>query len=112
MELEQTRDILKELGKRRDRDRQLLVGFAAESSNLETEGRKKLLEKGLDLIAVNNITSEEAGFAGENNQLTLISAEKTVTLPFTTKIKTADLLWDFIIENKMMKEPMTTERSL
>lgn len=112
MELEQTRDILKELGKKRDRHRQLLVGFAAESSNLETEGRKKLSGKGLDLIAVNNITSQEAGFAGENNQLTLISAEKTVTLPFTTKIKTADLLWDFIIENKMMKEPMTTERSL
>ncbi len=112
MELQQTKDILKELGKKRDRERQLLVGFAAESSNLETEGRKKLSDKGLDLIAVNNITSKEAGFAGENNQLMLISAETAVTLPFTTKIKTADLLWDFILENKMMKRPMIAERSL
>jgi phosphopantothenoylcysteine decarboxylase/phosphopantothenate--cysteine ligase len=112
MKLEQTRDILKDLGRKRDRQRQLLVGFAAESSNLEMEGRKKMSDKGLDLIAVNNITSLEAGFAGDNNQLTLICDKKSVTLPFTTKLKTADLLWDFIIENQMMKKSITSENSM
>ena len=104
MELEQTKDILKELGVNRDSDSQLLIGFAAESSNIEVEGRKKLTDKYLDLIAVNDITSPEAGFAGDNNQLTLISPQQCVTLPFTTKMKTADLLWDFIIDNKLIKK--------
>lgn len=104
MELEQTKDILKDLGVKRDPDNQLLIGFAAESSNIETEGRKKLTDKYLDLIAVNNITSQDAGFAGDNNQLTLISQQQCVTLPFTTKMKTANLLWDFIIDNDLIKK--------
>jgi len=104
MELEQTKDILKDLGVKRNTDSQLLIGFAAESSHLETEGRKKLADKYLDLIAVNDITSQDTGFAGDNNQLTLISPKQCVTLPFTTKMKTADLLWDFIIDNKLIKK--------
>lgn len=104
MELEQTKDILKDLGVKRDPDNQLLIGFAAESSNIETEGRKKLTDKYLDLIAVNDITSQDAGFAGDNNQLTLISQQQCVTLPFTTKMKTANLLWDFIIDNDLIKK--------
>lgn len=104
MKLEQTKDILKDLGVKRDPDKQLLIGFAAESSNIETEGRKKLTDKCLDLIAVNDITLRDAGFAGDNNQLTLISQQQCVTLPFTTKIKTADLLWDFIIDNNLIKK--------
>jgi phosphopantothenoylcysteine decarboxylase/phosphopantothenate--cysteine ligase len=104
MELEQTKDILKDLGVKRDPDNQLLIGFAAESSNIETGGRKKLTDKCLDLIAVNDITSQDAGFAGDNNQLTLISQQQCVTLPFTTKMKTADLLWDFIIDNDLIKK--------
>jgi phosphopantothenoylcysteine decarboxylase/phosphopantothenate--cysteine ligase len=102
--LEQTQDILKELGSKINPERQLLVGFAAESSDIEVQARKKLIGKNLDLIAVNDIAAQGSGFEGENNQLTLVSRETTTALPFTTKLKTADLLWDFIIENNLLKD--------
>ncbi len=103
MALEQTADILRDLGLKRNQKTQLLVGFAAESSDIEAQGRKKLLDKNLDLIAVNDITAQNAGFAGDSNQLTLISRDRCSVLPHTTKLKTADLLWDFILDNGLLK---------
>jgi phosphopantothenoylcysteine decarboxylase / phosphopantothenate---cysteine ligase len=103
MELEQNPDILKELGALRDHGRQLLIGFAAESSNIEEEGRKKLLAKGLDLIAVNDISSSTSGFEVDNNQITLIDSSGVKKLLHTSKIKTADLIWDHVVTNKMLK---------
>ena len=103
MALEQTKDILRDLGLKRNQQNQLLVGFAAESSDIEAHGRKKLLDKHLDLIAVNDITAEGSGFAGDSNQLTLISHQKCTVLPYTSKLKTADLLWDFILDNRLVK---------
>lgn len=105
MELEHNPDILKELGTLRDPQRQLLIGFAAESSNVEEEGRKKLMHKGLDLIAVNDISSDSAGFEVDTNQVTLIDSSATVRLLHTSKLKTADLIWDHIIANNMLKQP-------
>lgn len=93
--LEKNPDILLELG-RKKRPGQILVGFAAESRNLEEEGRKKLRKKNLDLIAVNDIAGERTGFEAETNQLLLISASGAEPLPFTSKAHTADLLWDRI----------------
>ncbi|MEJ2134715.1 MAG: bifunctional phosphopantothenoylcysteine decarboxylase/phosphopantothenate--cysteine ligase CoaBC [Desulfofustis sp.] len=103
MELEQNPDILKELGALRDHGRQLLIGFAAESSNIEEEGRKKLLAKGLDLIAVNDISSSTSGFEVDNNQITLIDSSGVKKLLHTSKIKTADLIWDHVVTNKMLR---------
>ncbi len=103
MALEQTKDILRDLGLKRNRQTQLLVGFAAESSDIEAHGREKLLDKNLDLIAVNDITAEGTGFAGDSNQLTLISHQKCTVLPYTSKLETADLLWDFILDNRLVK---------
>jgi phosphopantothenoylcysteine decarboxylase/phosphopantothenate--cysteine ligase len=103
MELEQNPDILKELGELCDHDRQLLIGFAAESSNIKEEGRKKLHAKKLDLIAVNDISSAAAGFEVDNNQVTLIDSAGEVQLLHTSKLKTADLIWDHVITNKMLK---------
>ena len=103
MELEQNPDILKELGRICDHNRQLLIGFAAESSNIEEEGRKKLLDKELDLIAVNDISSASAGFEVDNNQITLIDSFQVVKLLHTSKLQTADLIWDHVVRNEMLK---------
>lgn len=103
IELEQNPDILKELGRVCDRERQLLIGFAAESSNVEEEGRKKLRNKKLDLIAVNDISSSSGGFEVDNNQITLIDANRAVRLVHTSKLKTADLIWDYVVDNRMLK---------
>jgi len=103
MELEQNPDILKELGRLCDHNRQLLIGFAAESSNIEEEGRKKLLDKKLDLIAVNDISSASAGSEVDNNQITLIDSFQVVKLLHTSKLQTADLIWDHVVSNEMLK---------
>ncbi len=103
MELVQNPDILKELGGLCDHNRQLLIGFAAESSNIEEEGRKKLLNKGLDLIAVNDISSATTGFEVDNNQITLIDSSQVMKLLHTSKLQTADLIWDHVVSNKMLK---------
>jgi phosphopantothenoylcysteine decarboxylase/phosphopantothenate--cysteine ligase len=94
--LERNPDILLELGKRKKAG-QLLVGFAAESQNLKQEGLKKLQNKNLDLIAVNNISDVNTGFEVENNQILLIGASGTESLPYTSKLHTADLIWDRIV---------------
>ncbi len=103
IELEQNPDILQELGKVRDRERQLLIGFAAESSDIEKEGRKKLQNKRLDLIAVNDISLSSAGFEVDTNQITLIDVNRAVKLLHTSKLKTADLIWDYVVDNRMLK---------
>jgi phosphopantothenoylcysteine decarboxylase / phosphopantothenate---cysteine ligase len=97
--LEQNPDILFELGKQKRPD-QILAGFAAESSNLESEGRRKLARKNLDLIAVNNICSADTGFESDRNQILLIDKEGAALLPKTSKEHTADLIWNRIVELK------------
>jgi phosphopantothenoylcysteine decarboxylase / phosphopantothenate---cysteine ligase len=64
--------------------RPLLVGFAAETENLEAYARAKLERKGLDLIAANQV-GEGLGFETEDNSLTLISASGSRHLPTAPK---------------------------
>src|SRR6185295_13003030 len=71
--LEPTPDILRELGEHKG-DR-ILVGFAAETSDLETAGRAKLYEKRLDLIVVNEVGREGTGFGSDTNVAMILSAE-------------------------------------
>jgi phosphopantothenoylcysteine decarboxylase / phosphopantothenate---cysteine ligase len=89
-------DILQELGERKNAQ-QLLVGFAAESSDFLSEGKRKLQKKNLDLIAVNDITREDRGFEADTNQITLIDHQGVIELPLVSKERTADLLLDRIV---------------
>jgi phosphopantothenoylcysteine decarboxylase / phosphopantothenate---cysteine ligase len=68
--LVKNQDILKELG-RRKKDHQILVGFAAETEELERNAGKKLAEKNLDIIAGNLVNRPGSGFATDTNQVTL-----------------------------------------
>lgn len=95
--LERTADILAELGQRRQKG-QVLVGFAAESGDLEAEGRRKLRDKNLDLVVVNDITRPDAGFDVETNQVLLIDREGCRALPLLSKEETADAIWDRVLE--------------
>ncbi|MDR3089205.1 MAG: bifunctional phosphopantothenoylcysteine decarboxylase/phosphopantothenate--cysteine ligase CoaBC [Desulfobulbaceae bacterium] len=88
-------DILLELG-RRKRPGQILIGFAAETRNLEAAGRKKLAAKNLDLIAVNNVKAAGGGFEAETNQLLLIGRDQVApeALPLVSKDAAAHMLLD------------------
>jgi len=95
--LEQTMDILKELGRLKKEVGFLLVGFAAESHNHVAEGEKKLRKKNLDLIAINDIGSAYTGFEADTNQVTLLDENGSSQLPLVTKEQTADLIWDHVV---------------
>jgi phosphopantothenoylcysteine decarboxylase/phosphopantothenate--cysteine ligase len=70
--LEPTPDILRELGERKEH--RILVGFAAETGDLERSGQRKLHEKHLDLIVVNEVGSARTGFEADTNRALLLSA--------------------------------------
>jgi phosphopantothenoylcysteine decarboxylase/phosphopantothenate--cysteine ligase len=69
LELAKTVDILKELGQRKTN--QVLVGFAAETEELDKNANKKLTEKNLDIIAGNIIGVPGSGFQCDTNKVTL-----------------------------------------
>ena len=85
-------DILQELGKRKKK--QLLVGFAAESSQLLANARKKMCAKNLDLIIANKI---EDGFNKDTNKVLLLWGQKgRKALPVLPKEKVAKEILDKI----------------
>ena len=71
--LEPTPDILSELGV--TRERQILVGFAAETGNVEESGREKLHRKRLDLLVANLVGREGTGFGADTNEAAILSAD-------------------------------------
>jgi phosphopantothenoylcysteine decarboxylase/phosphopantothenate--cysteine ligase len=71
--LEPTADILGELGGRKDG--RVLVGFAAETDDLEAAGRKKLAAKNLDLIVVNEVGRPDTGFDVSTNRALILSRD-------------------------------------
>ena len=70
--LEHTADILAELGKNKPAS-QVLVGFAAESDDLEANACRKLAEKGADIIVANNIVAPDAGFDSDTNEVVIFA---------------------------------------
>jgi phosphopantothenoylcysteine decarboxylase/phosphopantothenate--cysteine ligase len=70
--LEPTPDILRELGERAERP--MLVGFAAETNDVEASGRRKLERKGADLLVANEVGREGTGFGSDTNRAAILSA--------------------------------------
>jgi len=88
-------DILAELGK--SKTHQKLIGFAAETENLEEYARTKLIRKNLDLIVANDLTQEGAGFGVDTNIVKLIDRSgKTEDVPLMSKADLGDLVLDRI----------------
>ncbi|MED4882924.1 bifunctional phosphopantothenoylcysteine decarboxylase/phosphopantothenate--cysteine ligase CoaBC [Bacillus smithii] len=69
IQMERTKDILKTLGERKDH--QFLVGFAAETSNLDEYAMSKLKRKNADMIIANNVNEKGAGFEEDTNIVTI-----------------------------------------
>jgi phosphopantothenoylcysteine decarboxylase/phosphopantothenate--cysteine ligase len=89
LELEATDDILQAVAQG-SRPR-VVVGFAAESSDLTRNAVEKLKAKRLDLIVANDIAAPDAGFGADTNRVTLIDAAgKTDALPLASKAEVAE----------------------
>lgn len=95
--LQKTEDILLELGK--NRKNKVLVGFAAETENLEKNAKEKLEKKNLDIIAGNLLDGKSSGFGTETNRITLFfrNGDKEI-LPLMDKESVAHILLDRILE--------------
>jgi len=86
LSLVRTPDILAELGRQRaGAERPLLVGFAAETTDVVNSARRKQREKGVDLVVANDVSRTDAGFEVDTNEVTLISADGEETLPLQPK---------------------------
>lgn len=84
LELVRNPDILLELGKRKKG--QVLVGFAAETQDLEKHALKKLEAKNLDFILANDVGTKESGFQSDVNQGILFSSmDQPVAIPLMDK---------------------------
>lgn len=91
--LERTEDILGELGKKKGN--RILIGFAAETENLISNAKKKLREKNLDMIVVNDVTQPGAGFASDTNQVKIIYRSGRVKdLPLMSKEEVSQIILD------------------
>ena len=97
LELVRNPDILLELGKRKDG--QILVGFAAETQELEKHALKKLESKNLDFILGNDVSSKESGFQSNANKGILFSRSGgTIPIPLMDKKEFAHRLIDEVIK--------------
>lgn len=96
IELEATEDILKAVsasGLGRSGRPRVVAGFAAESQSLIENAVNKLQSKKLDLIAANDISAEDAGFAVETNRITLLFADgRKESLALMSKTEVAEII--------------------
>jgi phosphopantothenoylcysteine decarboxylase/phosphopantothenate--cysteine ligase len=76
VEFEPTVDILKTVAARKRPD-QLVVGFAAETQDVESYARRKLVEKNLDFIVANLVGQAGTGFASDDNSVVLLGRDGT-----------------------------------
>jgi phosphopantothenoylcysteine decarboxylase/phosphopantothenate--cysteine ligase len=91
--LTQNPDILKGLARRKTR--QVVVGFAAETHDLEAEARRKMREKNLDLIVANDVNRPDSGFQADTNEVTLMGREgEAERLPLLHKEEVAARILD------------------
>jgi phosphopantothenoylcysteine decarboxylase/phosphopantothenate--cysteine ligase len=95
--LTQNPDILKQVAF--SKTRQIVVGFAAETHDLEVEARRKMREKHLDLIVANDVNRPDSGFQVDTNEVTIIATEgEPLVLPLMSKEEVAAKILDRVVE--------------
>lgn len=95
--LQRNPDILQELGSRKKS--QFLVGFAAETHDLEAYAKEKIAKKNLDMIVANDVTAAGAGFGTETNIVKFLFPDGSKTeLSCLPKRAVADKLFDAVLQ--------------
>lgn len=103
IELVKNPDILQTLGERKKG--QYLIGFAAETDNLEDHAREKLARKNCDLIVANDISAPGSGFGSDQNEVLLLDADGwTERLPLMGKKQVAERILTVAAERLKNRE--------
>ncbi|WHF50671.1 bifunctional phosphopantothenoylcysteine decarboxylase/phosphopantothenate--cysteine ligase CoaBC [Chryseobacterium gotjawalense] len=100
IELVKNPDILKTMGERKTK--QFLVGFALETQNEEENAKGKLHKKNLDMIILNSLRDEGAGFKGRTNKIKIITESSLTEFPLKSKEEVARDILNFV-EDQMLK---------
>jgi phosphopantothenoylcysteine decarboxylase/phosphopantothenate--cysteine ligase len=101
LELDPTPDILSEVGRKKGA-RQLLVGFAAETENLQQEARRKLEAKNCDMVVANLVNREDVGFESDRNEVLLaLRTGEMIPVPAAAKREVADRIFDEILKLRL-----------
>ena len=100
LDLDPTPDILAEIGARKG-DR-LLIGFAAETSDMISESRRKMRTKKADMIVGNFVNVDGTGFESDLNEVTLVmSTGETIPIARATKREIAHLIFDHALRLRL-----------
>ncbi|WP_327298692.1 bifunctional phosphopantothenoylcysteine decarboxylase/phosphopantothenate--cysteine ligase CoaBC [Streptomyces sp. NBC_01197] len=92
-------DILAEISAERATPGQVVVGFAAETDDVLSNGRHKLRRKGCDLLVVNEV-GEHKTFGSEGNEAVVLAAGGGETaVPYGSKEALADTVWDLVVSS-------------
>ena len=99
-------DIIAEVGEMPEEVRPFLIGFAAESDDLEANAAAKLRDKGLDLIVGNVVGGPFDAIGSDENKVTVFGAEGALTdWPMLPKRQVAERLWDLIADRWRAARP-------
>jgi phosphopantothenoylcysteine decarboxylase/phosphopantothenate--cysteine ligase len=102
LELEATPDILREIAIRKES--QIIVGFAAETTDVLENARQKLVAKNLDAIVVNDVSRDGVGFDSDRNAVTIITRDSLVEVPETTKWEVAQRVLDEVVRLRQQRK--------
>ncbi|MDA8815988.1 bifunctional phosphopantothenoylcysteine decarboxylase/phosphopantothenate--cysteine ligase CoaBC [Gammaproteobacteria bacterium] len=95
--LQKNHDILSEVSKRHSSA--YIVGFAAETSNVNDNANKKLNSKNLNMIISNDVSDKSIGFDSDDNEVHVITKNETIFLKKNKKIKIAREILNIIASN-------------
>lgn len=96
IELTENPDIVKTMGQKKEK--QLVIGFAAETENIEDYAYKKLQQKKLDMIVANDVSRKDTGFNVDYNEVLILTKNnERFAIPRQTKDQIAEILVDKII---------------
>ena len=106
VELVPNPDIVAEVGEMPDGVRPFLIGFAAESDDLEANATGKLRDKGLDLIVGNTVGGPFDAIGSDENKVTVFGVEGALTdWPMLPNRQVAERLWDLIVDRYRRARP-------
>ncbi len=107
IEFERTKDILMSLGELKEH--QYLIGFAAETTNVEEYAKAKLEKKRADMIVSNNVKEEGSGFGTDTNRVLIVTKDGSINLPVLPKVEVSKEIFKEAINQ--MKRANQDERS-
>lgn len=96
IELVKNKDILRTMGEKKTH--QFLVGFALETQNEEENAKLKLKKKNLDMIILNSLRDEGAGFANDTNKVKIFTPTEELSFSLKSKEEVAKDILNFIAE--------------